>query len=215
MSNTLNKISDFKGSPLLAAIAAIMLVIMSVGLAISCGEETPPPAPSQTKAETRPSTGTGRTSTGFTTTTPSTTSTTPSSSTTVAADTGASGASLWNKVFARKDPFKQLFADTGTSAAGTGGLSSTGTFGTTSTTPSTDTSSTVTGGTSPSTSTDYVNPDEGYSALDSGGSSGTTTPPASTPPASTPPASTPPATTPGVDPGQTGTGVPFPPPPLQ
>lgn len=88
-----------RDSPLLAAFTALLLVIFSITLAVSCGEEK---GTTNGEQDTSARTATGRTTTKTTAAQPSTTSTTPPMGV-----YSRSSSTVWASVFSRKDPFIQ------------------------------------------------------------------------------------------------------------
>ena len=140
MKVIMKKMENFKGSPWLAAAAAIILVIMAVSLAVSCGEQTPSTSSSGTK-----SAGITKSATAATSPTSTANTTKPLSPTTNGYSVSRTGNSagntsgMWSSVFkVRKDPFiQQVSQKTSTTSATT---STTGT----STAPYTNTGSSST-----------------------------------------------------------------------
>lgn len=115
------KTKEIRESPLLAAFAALLLVIISITLAVSCGGEK---GTTESDQKTATRTAPGRTTTQAGTSQPTTMSTTPSASVST-----KSNSTIWSSVFTRKDPFKQQVQ------TGMGGTTTTPSSGTT-TTPS-------------------------------------------------------------------------------
>ncbi len=169
----LDKLDNFKGSPIIAAAAAIVLVVCSVTLALSCGEESTPPANTQAAATgTMPSTSPSRGTAAPSRTAPAGSSSTSSSQTNPYLSS-PNGTTMWSKVFTRKDPWIQRVYQTATSAGGAssplGGATSP-TFPTGGTTGGTagGTTGGYTGGTTGGTS-------GGYTGGTTGGATGGTT----------------------------------------
>lgn len=107
MNESENRILN--ASPLIAALGAILLIIMAVGLAISCGEEPAAESPRET-AETRPTVGTARTSRTSTAATTAQAPVSPASPERADQIVSPSEATIWSRIFSRKDPFVQLFS---------------------------------------------------------------------------------------------------------
>lgn len=155
----LKKIKNLRESPLLAAFAALLLVIFSITLAVSCGGEK---GTTEGEKDTGSRSAPGKTTTRATTTQPAAMTTTPSTSVST-----RSNSTIWSSVFTRKDPFKQQVQ------AGGGGTSTTPATGT-STTPSYYTGEIPYYGTN---GTNGTTGGTGYTAPSSGGTGYTYPPP--------------------------------------
>lgn len=181
MKELVKKIENFKGSPVLAAVAAILLVIMSVSLAVSCGgEESPPATPS--KAETKPAgaTGTNR-STATTTDSTPLAPTTDGYSVSGTGDSLTSAENIWKPAFKTKNPFYQQLSKTSGTTGTTGTTGTNGTTGTTGTSTAPYSGSTgSTTGTSSYTydgTTSYTDNSDTTDTTGTSGTTGTYTPP--------------------------------------